>query len=611
MSGPLDDAAARAPDKKAAARIFREIASLLEIRGENPFKARAYENAARALEGTPLELGALVAAGGHRTLPGIGVAIAAKIEELATTGRLAYHEELRASLPATILELAQVPGLGPKKIHALHKTLGIATLDALEEAARGGTIVGLPGFGEKSVAKILEGIAFIRTTGDRRLLSDALEDAERLMAALGEVVALPPEFPSRRGASGIPSLRALSIAGSLRRFRETVKDIDLVGASDDPRAVMDAFVALPFAAKVVNHGPTKSTILLASGIQADIRLVAPEEYASALLHFTGSAEHNVAMRARAKERGLKLNEYGLWRGDERVEAGSERAIFEALGLAEIPPELREAMGEIEEAAAAPFPRLVEPRDLHGVLHCHSTWSDGRQSIAEMAEAARAAGFEYLGICDHSRSAAYAGGLSPDRVRAQWAEIDALNARLRGFRVFKGIESDILADGSLDYDDALLEGFDFVVASVHSRMQLVEAAMTERIRRAITHPAATILGHPTGRLLLARDAYAVDMARVVEAAIANGVVIELNCQPQRMDIDWRVLRAAIPAGIVTSVNPDAHAPDDYRFLALGARVARKGRAEPRHVLNALGREEIAAHFAKRKARWKAMRTGGAR
>ncbi len=605
-----EDAPPPVPDKKTAARIFREIASLLEIKGENPFKARAYENAARALEGTPLELGPLVAAGGHRTLPGIGVAIAAKIEELATTGRLTYHDELRASLPATILELAQVPGLGPKKIHALHKSLGIATLDALEEAARGGKIAGLPGFGEKTVVKILEGIAFIRKTGDRRLLAEAYEDAERLIAALGEVVALPPEFPSRRAARGGPALRALSIAGSLRRFRETVKDIDLVGAADDPRAVMDAFVALRIAEAVVNHGPTKSTILLPSGARADLRLVAPEEFAYALLHFTGSAEHNVAMRALAKERGLKLNEYGLWRGEERVPAESERAIFAALGLAEIPPELREAMGEIEEAAAGEFPRLVEPGDLRGVLHVHSTWSDGRQTIAEMAEAARAAGYEYLGICDHSRSAAYAGGLSPDRLRAQWAEIDALNARLGGFRVFKGIESDILADGSLDYDDALLDGLDFVVASVHSRMQLSEAAMTERIRRAVSHPATTILGHPTGRLLLARDPYAVDMARVVEAAVANGVAIEFNCQPQRMEIDWRVLRAAVPAGLVTSVNPDAHAADDYRFLALGARVARKGRAEPRHVLNALGREAIAAWFAKRKARWASRRSQGA-
>lgn len=609
MSGSHEGAGARAPDKKTAARILREIASLLEIKGENPFKARAYENAARALEETPLELAALVASGGHRELPGIGAALAAKIEEMAATGRLAYHDELRAALPATILELTQVPGLGPKKIHALHEALGIATLDALEEAARGGAIAGLPGFGEKTVAKILEGIAFVRKTGERHLLSEAAEEAARLVAALGEAVSLPPEFGSRPAAPGAPSLQALAIAGSLRRFRETVKDIDLVGSSDEAEAVMAAFVSLPVAAGVVNHGATKSTILLSSGLQADLRLVSPEEYAYALLHSTGSAEHNVAMRGRAKERGMKLNEYGLWRGEARVPAATERDIFAALGLAEIPPELREAMGEIDEAAAGAFPRLVEPGDLRGVLHCHSTWSDGRQSIAEMAEAARAAGYEYLGISDHSRTAAYAGGLSADRLREQWAEIDALNARLSGFRIFKGIESDILGDGSLDTDDALLEGLDFVVASVHSRMQLSEPAMTERICRAVAHPATTILGHPTGRLLLARDPYAVDMARVVEAGIANGVAIELNCHPERMDIDWRVLRSAIPSGLLTSVNPDAHAAADYRFLALGAGVARKGRAEPRHVLNALGREEIAAYFAKRKARWASRRARG--
>lgn len=605
------------PDKKTVTRIFREIASLLEIKGENPFKARAYETAARSLEGTPLELDALVATGAHRTLPGIGAAIAAKIEELAATGRLVYYDDLRGSLPGTILELTQIPGLGPKKIHALHEKLGVASLRDLEEATRAGKVAGLPGFGEKTAAKILEGIAFLTARGDRHLLSEALAESERLLEALGNVVALPEPFPSRRGgakasagaAGSAPRILALSVAGSLRRFRETVKDLDLVGSSADPESVMDAFVALPVATRVVNHGPTKSTILLPSGIQADLRLVAPDEYAYALLHFTGSAEHNVALRGLAKERGLKLNEYGLWRGEERVAAASEREIFDALGLAEIPPELREAMGEVEEAAAGSFPRLVQGGDLRGVLHCHSAWSDGHQTIAEMADAARSAGYEYLGISDHSRTAAYAGGLTPERVREQWAEIDALNARSPGFRIFKGIESDILIDGALDYDDDLLAGFDFVVASVHSRMQISEAAMTERIRRAIAHPATTILGHPTGRILRSRDPYAADMEAIVAAAIEHGVVIELNCHPERLDIDWRILRSAIPRGLMTSVNPDAHSTEDYRFLALGAGVARKGGAQPRHVLNTLGRDEIAAYFARRKARWQGMSGGG--
>lgn len=575
-----------APDKKTVTRMLREMAALLEIKGENPFRARAYESAAHALEGSSLEFGPLVAAGAHRSLPGVGPAIAEKLDVLATTGRLPAYEDLKASLPDTILELAQVPGLGPKKIHALHKTLGVASLDALEEAARAGRVAALPGFGEKSAAKILEGIAFLRSTASRRLLAEARAEARALVAAL---------------AAAAPFADGPVVAGSLRRFKETVKDLDLVGSATDPEAVMAAFVSLPGASRVVNRGPTKSTIVLPSGLSADLRLVSPDEYAFALLHFTGSAEHNVAMRALARERGLKLNEYGLWRGDERIPARTEAEIFAALGLAEIPPELREAMGEIDEAREGPFPRLVTTEDLRGVLHVHSTWSDGRQSIEDLALAARDGGYEYLGICDHSRSAGYAGGLSAERVRAQWAEIDSLNVRLAPFRIFKGIEADILQDGSLDYDDDLLEGFDFVVASVHSRMTMSEPDMTERICRAVAHPRTTVLGHPTGRRLLAREAYAVDMQRVIETAIARGVVVELNCNPERMDIDWRLLRSALPAGLLTSVNPDAHGADQFAYLEEGAGVARKGRAEPRHVLNAFGRDALLAFFAERRGR----------
>jgi len=586
-------------EKAQVARILREIAALLEIRGENPFKARAYDNAARAIEGTAEAFGALVASGAHRALAGVGPALAEKLEELAATGRLEYHDALRAELPATILELTAIPGLGPKKIHALHSKLGIASIDALEAAARDGRLETLSGFTAKTAAKILEGIEFLRANESRRLLVDALDEAARVVDALGRAVALP--VAPAPAAAGAPRVTSFAVAGSLRRCKETVKDIDLVGSSDEPEAVMAAFQSLPLAARVVNRGATKSTIVLESGAAVDLRLVAPEEFAYALLHFTGSAEHNTAMRARAKERGLKLNEYGLWRGEERIPASSEAEIFAALGLAEIAPELRESMGEIEDAEAGAAPRLITAADLRGVLHCHSTWSDGRNTIAEMAEAAIAAGYEYIGISDHSRSAGYAGGLTPERVRAQWAEIDAENERLAPFRIFKGIESDILGDGALDYDDETLAGFDFVVASVHSRMTMESAEMTARIVRAIEHPRTTILGHPTGRRLLTREAYAVDMARVVGAAIESGVVVELNCNPERLDIDWRVLRGALPRGLTTSINPDAHAIAHLRFLAVGAGVARKARTEPRHVLNARGAAEIAAHFEERKRR----------
>jgi DNA polymerase (family 10) len=587
--------------------MLREMAALLEIKGENPFKARAHENAARALESSPLELGALVAGGGLRELPGIGPALAEKIAELAATGRMSAYETLAAGLPPSILELVQIPGLGPKKIHALHATLGVASLDALEAALRDGRVAALPGFGEKTAARIRDGVALVRRAAGRHLLADALDEAGRLLGALGAVVAMPAGGAAAGGAArpsppaSAPVLQALSLAGSLRRFRETVKDIDLVGSSDDAKAVMDAFVALPLATRVVNHGLTKSTILLPSGMQADLRLVTPEEFASALLHFTGSAEHNVQMRALAKERGLKLNEYGLWRGVERLPVRSEAEAYAALGLAEIPPELREGLGELDEAARGAFPPLVAARDVRGVLHCHSTWSDGRQTIEQLATAARDAGYEYLGVTDHSRSAAYAGGLAPERVREQWAEIDALNARLAPFRIFKGIESDIQGDGALDYDDDLLAGFDFVVASVHSRMTMGEAEMTERICRAIAHPATSILGHPSGRRLLVRDPYAVDLDRVVEAARARDVAIELNCNPERMDLDWRVLRVALPSGLTTSINPDAHAIEHFRFIEHGAGVARKAGAQARHVLNTLGRDAIAARFAARRTR----------
>lgn len=598
-------------DKAGVAQILRDIAGLLELRGENPFKARAYEKAARAIESTPEDLGELVASGAHKKLPGIGKAIAEKLEEMASTGRCAYYEELRASLPPTLIELMAIPGLGTKKILLLHEQLGIATMEALEAAIRDGRVATLTGFGEKTGAKILDGIAFVRAHASQHLLIDALAEAAKVIEALGRVVALPrdgampaaaasPSAPAML-APGAPTLTALSIAGSLRRSKEVVKDIDLVGSTDEPDAVMAAFQSLPVAARVINRGPTKSTIGVGSGLQVDLRLVAPAEYPYALLHFTGSAEHNTALRGLAKDRGLKLNEYGLWRGDERLPASSERDIYAALGLAEIPPELREAMGEVEAAAVGPIPHLVQLGDLRGILHCHSTWSDGRQTLLEMAEGARDAGYEYLGISDHSRTAGYAGGLAPEGVRAQWAEIDGLNRRLAPFRIFKGIESDILVDGALDYDDELLAGFDFVVGSVHSRMQLSSEEMTERVVRAVRNPRLTILGHASGRRLLVRDPFAVDMQRVLGEAIAHGVVVEHNCNPERMDLDWRYLRTALPQGLMTSINPDAHSAREYRFLELGCGTARKAGVEPRHVLNTLGVREIGEYFAARRAR----------
>ena len=551
------------------AQIIDEMGTLLELRGENPFRCRAYHAAAQALANLPGDLAEMIADGRLRQVPGIGETMHAKIVQLATTGQLPSYDELRRSMPPSLVALLRIPGLGPKKIKVLYDTLKIESLAELRAAGEAGQIAKLKGFGDKTEAKILEGIAFVEKAGERILQSHAL----RLVAPVLEAVRSHPQV-----------IRA-EVCGSLRRRAETIGDLDILFSSQHAAAVLDAFVKLPQVATVLAHGPTKASIRLADGVQCDLRGVEDAQYPFALHYFTGSKAHNIAMRKRAIARGLSLNEYALAGPEGSIPCKNEAELFQALGLAEVPPELREDNGEIEAAEAGRLPDLIELSDLTGTFHCHSDWSDGGATLAEMAEAARARGLHYLGIADHSRSAAYAGGLSIERVRDQWVQIDALNNKLGGkFHVFKGTECDILADGSLDYPDELLDGFDYVVASVHSSFNLPREEMTKRLVKAASNPRVTMIGHPTGRLLLARDGYAVDLDAVIDAAAASGTMIEINANPHRLDLDAPHCRRARQKGVTIVINPDAHSVGGLDDLEYGVSVARRGWLTKKDVLN---------------------------
>jgi DNA polymerase (family 10) len=571
-------------DKKQVVAVLEEIAALLELQGENPFKSRAYLTAARAIEAAEQELPELVETGALRNLKGIGDALAEKITELTRTGRMRYHEEQKAKFPPSLLELLRIPGLGPKKVKAVYERLGVSTLADLEAACRAGKVADLEGFGAKTQENILKGIEALRTHAGRFLLSDALPVALDLRAALASHAAA----------------RQVEVAGSLRRRRETVKDIDLIASATDPAALIRVFTTHPLVAEVLAHGPTKASIRLKTGIQADLRVVGEADFPFTLHHLTGSMEHNVAMRSRASARGLKLSEYGLFEGDTPLPCRNEAAIFERLGLAYIPPELREDLGEIEAAERGAIPVLLEDGDLQGTFHCHTTWSDGLNSLEEMAAAAQQMGYAYLGIADHSESARYAGGLTRQRVAEQRAVIDRLNATFRGFRLLQGIEADILADGGLDYDEETLGGFDYVVASVHSRFTMDAPSMTARLVKALNHPRATMLGHVSGRLLLQREPYAFDLEAVLQAAARHGVVVEINANPHRLDLDWRHLRRARELGVLLVINPDAHSTEGLRDIAYGVGVARKGWCTKADVLNTRPLAEVLAFLARRRA-----------
>jgi DNA polymerase (family X) len=575
-------------DRAAIADALEEIGLLLELLGENPFKTRAYANAARIVRALDQDPADLVRTKRLGEIKGIGPALVDKITTLVTEGKLPYLEELRARVPAGLLDWLKIPGLGPKKARVIHVTLGIATLDELEAAARAGKLRDLEGFGAASEKKILEGVARVREHAGRFLRPVVLGEARRLLEMLRSV----------------PGVRQAEVGGSVRRGAETSKDIDLVVTAKDPEAAMEAFAKDAGVLEVTGRGPTKCSVRLAAGPGADLRVVPNASYACALFYFTGSKAHNVAIRARAQKMGYKLNEYALTReADGKVApCKDEAAIYRKLGLPWIPPELREDHGEIEAAERGELPELLELSDLQGILHCHSAWSDGTRTIAEMAEATRALGMGYLGLCDHSRAAAYAGGMSIERVAEQHAAIDALNEDYGGaFRVLKGIEVDILADGTLDYPDEVLKTFDLVVASVHSRFNLSAGEQTERMIRAVRNPYVDILGHPTGRLLLARDPYPVDLFAVIDEAASHGVAVEVNAHPSRLDLDPAALRHGLAEGMKTSIDPDAHAAEELAYVSYGVDTARRGWATRKDVLNAWPLVELLAWLTDRRAR----------
>ena len=585
-------------DKEQVAEILVSIGTLLELKGENPFKTRAYLNAARSLETSNESLGRLVAENRLGEIKGIGEALQKKITELVQTGKLAYYEELKASVPPGLLEMLNIPGLGPKKIKALHDELGIQSVEQLELACKEDKVAALRGFGAKTQANLLEGIQRRRLYASKHLLDDALRTAEPLLDNLRLH----------------PDVIRCSAAGSLRRHREIIGDIDLLVSARNPAGIIDYFTTQPGVLNVLAKGQTKASVLLEGGFQSDLRVVSDREFPFALMYFTGSKEHNIVLRQRAIDRGLRLNEYGLFRSKEEtrdpkllVPCRTEEDIFRELGLHDIPPEMREDMGEIALAEKEPLPRLVQWSDLKGSLHNHSTWSDGHQTLEQIAASMVELGLSYWAITDHSKSSFQANGLDAARVRKQIQEIRELNRRLADegvrFRLFTGTEVDILKEGKLDFPDDLLAELDVVVASAHQRLAESEAETTKRLIRAAENPWVHMLGHLTGRLLLEREPYKVDQRAVIDACAETGTWIELNASPMRFDMDWRQWPYARSKGVKCVINCDAHRFEHAGFLRLGAGIARKGWLTKEDVINTLPLPKLLQELKRKRARVK--------
>ncbi|MSU03653.1 MAG: DNA polymerase/3'-5' exonuclease PolX [Pedosphaera sp.] len=582
-------------NKDQVADILQEIGILLELKGENPFKTRAYQNGARAIEGLTESLEKIVAEGRLGDIPGLGDALQQKITLLVTTGRLEYYEELKASLPAGLLTLLEIPGLGPKKAKALYEKLGVSNLELLKAACEKGQVAELAGFGKKTQDNILQGMAFHEKYASRHHLHLALAVAEPLLEAL----------------RNHPAVTRCSTAGSLRRSKEVIGDIDFVVSSRKPNEVIDYFVKQPAVLTILAQGDTKASVIVEQGIQADLRVVSDAEFPFALAYFTGSKEHNIGMRQRAIARGLRLNEYGLFRSTEETRdpalldsCATEDEIYQKLGLHYVPPELREDHGEFSAAEKGLLPRLIEWTELKGSLHNHSTWSDGRQTLDEIVETMMGLGLSYWAVTDHSQASFQAHGLRPERVREQIVAIREINRRLEGegvdFRLLTGTEVDILASGELDFDDELLAELEVVVASVHSGFTAPEAEMTRRIIAAVENPNVHILGHLTGRLLLEREPYKVDQHAVIDACAATGTWIELNASPSRFDLDWRLWQYATSKGVKCVINCDAHRAEHAGYLRLGTGVARKGWLTKQDVINVLPLSELRRQLAKKRS-----------
>ena len=584
--------------KSQIAAVLEEIATLLELKDENVFKIRAYSNAARSLETFGGNLNDLQDEEALAKIPGIGKAIAAKIKELAATGKLKYVEELRAEFPKAILELFSISGLGAKKIKALYEQLHISSIEQLRAACESGKVAELPGFGETTQTKICAAIEQRAKHSGHFQFGQIAADTESL----------------RRDLAAHPDALQVDVAGSYRRRREIVRDVDLVVATKKPAAITEFFIKHPLTESIIAQGPTKTSVRLRSGIQCDLRVVTPAEYPFALNYFTGSKEHNIEMRSRALQRGWTLNEYRLAKlppdpkskkkiAPKKIpKVNDEVDLYRALGLDFVPPELRENCGEFEAAENHSLPRLIEKENLRGTFHCHTVASDGHNTLEEMATAAQELGLEYLGIAEHSKSSIQAHGIDAAKLKSQIAAIRKLNKKFDGFRLFAGVECDILRDGKLDFPDEILAELDFVVASVHSVFNLSETEMTKRVIRAMENPFITILAHPTGRLLLKREPYSIDIPSVLDAAAATGTWVELNAAPKRLDLDWRWWPLAKEKGVKCVINPDAHRTERLQDLWFGVGIARKGWLTKIDVMNCLplGKIETALQAKRKKA-----------
>ncbi len=576
-------------DKKAVADLLDEMATLLELSGANPFKSRAFRNAAPIIKSLPDDLRTRVEQKSLRAMKGIGEGISKVITDLVVSGASSEIEDLRRKIPPGLLAMTTLRGLGPKRARQLYDKLEIRSIEDLEAACTADRLSAIEGFGKKSQESILAAIAQSRTYTDQHLSSVGRVTAEAFLPVLRPLAA-----------------RSLcEVAGSVRRRKETIKDIDIVAAASPRSAarLMAAFTGHEIVHEIVAQGPTKSTVRTVDGVLCDLRVVSPEEYPFALNYFTGSKEHNVTMRSRARTMGWSLNEYGftVLPGTKKKPpaCSTEEDIYRSLGLSYVEPELRENLGEFEAAEAGTMPVLVTGHDLKGTFHCHTTYSDGTNSLQEMKEAAKAKGWSYWGVADHSKAAAYARGLTHERVLAQKKEVEGINEADGSFRVFFGTECDIMSDGSLDFTARTLKLFDYVVVSIHSKFSMTESEATKRIIKALKDPHTTILGHSTGRLLLEREGYPVNLKEVIDAASDHGKAIEINAHPRRLDLDWRWLRYAKEKEVQIVINPDAHAVSGLDDVAYGVGIARKGWLSPRDILNTWKTKDIESYFRKRR------------
>ncbi len=554
------------------AKIFWEIADFLELKEDNPFKIRAYRKAAQNIESLSDDLENVYKKGGLEALediPGIGEKIAGKIEQIIRTGKLDLHQKLVKSFPKGFIELMNTPGLGPKTATMLYKKLKIDSREKLEKAAKAGKLRGLPGMGAKKEENILKGIELKKKVTGRFLLNDAWKHADAIVNSLKKLKEIKEIVP----------------AGSLRRWKETVGDIDILVIAEKSEKIMDAFTKLPNIERVLAKGPTKSSIVLKDGMQADLRVLEPKSFGAALHYFTGSKQHNIQIRTLGVKKGLKISEYGVFRKNKYIGGKTEEEVFRAVGLPWIPPEMREGTGEIEAAQKGKLPKLIELDDIRGDLQMHSKWSDGGNTIEQMAEYAKKLGYEYIAITDHSKAVRVAGGMDEKEVLRQIKEIDKINKKLKGITVLKGIEVDILADGSLDLPDRVLKELDVVVAAVHSRFKMPEKEMTQRIISAFKNKYVNILSHPTGRIIGRREPYQVNMEEIIKAARDSGTYLEINAYPERLDINDIYCRRAKEKGILISIDTDAHVFSQLEYMKYGVAVARRGWLEKKDIINA--------------------------